>query len=88
MPSDFISKSLACLILAGFVGVELIKRVSPLLHDAANVVDERAHVDTVVVAAIIICGRHETRLSDNPGSDCGGRAVLQQHGRRILHYRP
>jgi NAD(P) transhydrogenase subunit alpha len=61
VPSDFIS-NLYVFILAGFVGFELIKRVSPLLHtplmSLTNALDA-----IVVVAAIIIAGRHETRLS-------------------------
>ena len=61
MPSDFIS-NLFVFILAGFVGFEVIKRVSPLLHtplmSLTNALDA-----IVVVAAIIIAGRHETALS-------------------------
>ena len=61
MPSDFIS-NLFVFILAGFVGFEVIKRVSPLLHtplmSLTNALDA-----IVVVAAIIIAGRHETTLS-------------------------
>ncbi|HLZ50652.1 MAG TPA: NAD(P) transhydrogenase subunit alpha [Candidatus Acidoferrum sp.] len=61
MPADFIS-SLFVFILAAFLGIELIKRVSPLLHtplmSLTNALDA-----IVVVAAIIIAGRHETRLS-------------------------
>jgi H+-translocating NAD(P) transhydrogenase subunit alpha len=61
MPADFIS-NLYVFILAGFVGFELIKRVSPLLHtplmSLTNALDA-----IVVVAAIIIAGRHETRLT-------------------------
>src|SRR5690242_5144755 len=61
MPADFIS-SLFVFILAGFLGFELIKRVSPLLHtplmSLTNALDA-----IVVVAAIIIVGRHETKLS-------------------------
>jgi H+-translocating NAD(P) transhydrogenase subunit alpha len=49
-------------ILSAFLGFELIKRVSPLLHtplmSLTNALDA-----IVVVAAIIIAGRHETRLS-------------------------
>ena len=85
MPSDFLS-NLYVFILAGFVGFELIKRVSPLLHtplmSLTNALDA-----IVVVAAIIIAGRHETRLSTILGADRRGR-FLQQHGRRILHHRP
>jgi NAD(P) transhydrogenase subunit alpha len=61
VPSDFIS-NLYVFILAGFVGFEVIKRVSPLLHtplmSLTNALDA-----IVVVAAIIIAGRHETLLS-------------------------
>jgi len=61
MPADFIS-SLFVFILSAFLGIELIKHVSPLLHtplmSLTNALDA-----IVVVAAIIIAGRHETRLS-------------------------
>ncbi len=61
MPADFIT-NLYVFVLAGFMGFEIIKRVSPLLHtplmSLTNALDA-----IVVVAAIIIAGRHETRLS-------------------------
>jgi H+-translocating NAD(P) transhydrogenase subunit alpha len=61
MPADFIS-SLIVFVLAAFLGLELIKRVSPLLHtplmSLTNALDA-----IVVVAAIIIAGRHETKFS-------------------------
>ena len=61
MPADFLS-NLYVFILAGFVGFELIKRVSPLLHtplmSLTNALDA-----IVVVAAIIIAGRQETPLA-------------------------
>ncbi len=61
MPADFIS-SLFVFLLAAFLGFELIKRVSPLLHtplmSLTNALDA-----IVVVAALIIAGRHATRLS-------------------------
>ena len=66
MPADFIS-NLYLFILAGFVGFELIKRVSPLLHtplmSLTNALDA-----IVVVAAIIIAGRHETPLTTALGA--------------------
>ena len=65
MPADFIS-SLFVFILAAFLGFELIKRVSPLLHtplmSLTNALDA-----IVVVAAIIIAGQHETSLSTKLG---------------------
>ena len=61
MPADFIS-SLFVFILAAFLGFELIRRVSPLLHtplmSLTNALDA-----IVVVAAIIIAGRHESKAS-------------------------
>ena len=61
MPSDF-TISLYVFILAGFLGFELIKRVSPLLHtplmSLTNALDA-----IVVIAAIIICARNESTLS-------------------------
>jgi len=61
MPADFIS-SLFVFILSAFLGFEVIKRVSPLLHtplmSLTNALDA-----IVVVAAIIIAGRHESKLS-------------------------
>jgi H+-translocating NAD(P) transhydrogenase subunit alpha len=61
MPADFMS-NLFVFILAAFLGFELIKRVSPLLHtplmSLTNALDA-----IVVVAAIIIAGRHEGRVS-------------------------
>jgi proton-translocating NAD(P)+ transhydrogenase subunit alpha len=61
MPSDLIT-SLYVFVLAGFVGFEVIRRVSPLLHtplmSLTNALDA-----IVVVAAIIIAGRHQTQLS-------------------------
>jgi len=61
MPADFIA-SLFVFVLAAFLGFELIKRVSPLLHtplmSLTNALDA-----IVVIAAIIIAGRAETKLS-------------------------
>lgn len=61
MPPDFLS-NLYVFVLAGFLAFEIVKRVSPLLHtplmSLTNALDA-----IVVVAAIIIAGRHESRLS-------------------------
>src|SRR6202158_6591699 len=49
-------------MLAGFIGFEVIRRVSPLLHtplmSLTNALDAIA-----VVGAIVLVGRHESRLS-------------------------
>jgi len=61
VPSDF-TTSLYVFVLAGFIGFEVIRRVSPLLHtplmSLTNALDA-----IVVIAAIIITGRHESTLS-------------------------
>ncbi len=61
MPQGFIS-NVYVFVLAGFVGFEVIRRVSPLLHtplmSLTNALDA-----VVVVAAIIIAGRAETKVS-------------------------
>lgn len=61
MTSDLIT-ALYVFMLAGFVGFEVIRRVSPLLHtplmSLTNALDAIA-----VVGAIVIAGEHKTRLS-------------------------
>ena len=61
MPEGFITNRYV-FILAGFVGFEVIRRVSPLLHtplmSLTNALDA-----IVVVAAIIICGRAESKVA-------------------------
>jgi NAD(P) transhydrogenase subunit alpha len=61
VPPGFIS-NLYVFVLAGFVGFEVIRRVSPLLHtplmSLTNALDA-----IVVVGAIIIAGRAESELS-------------------------
>ena len=49
-------------VLAGFIGFEVIKRVSPLLHTPLMALPNALDA-IVVVAAIIIAGRHESTLS-------------------------
>ncbi|HVO34505.1 MAG TPA: NAD(P) transhydrogenase subunit alpha [Gemmatimonadales bacterium] len=66
MPEGFIS-NLYVFVLAGFLGFELIRRVSPLLHtplmSLTNALDA-----IVVVAAIIIAGRPGNTLSQILGA--------------------
>ncbi|HEV2388033.1 MAG TPA: NAD(P) transhydrogenase subunit alpha [Candidatus Acidoferrales bacterium] len=61
MPADFIV-SLYVFVLAGFIGFQVIQRVSRLLHtplmSLTNALDA-----VVVVAAMIIAGRRETQLA-------------------------
>jgi NAD(P) transhydrogenase subunit alpha len=60
--SSAIINGLFVFMLAAFVGVEVIRRVSPLLHtplmSLTNALDAIA-----VVGAILLVGRHESRLS-------------------------
>jgi H+-translocating NAD(P) transhydrogenase subunit alpha len=59
--SDLIT-SLYVFMLAGFVGFEVIRRVSPLLHtplmSLTNALDAIA-----VVGAIVLAGEHKTKLA-------------------------
>jgi len=68
--SDMIS-SLYVFVLAGFVGFEVIRRVSPLLHtplmSLTNALDAIA-----VVGAIVIAGRQQSTL----GTVLGTLAVI------------
>lgn len=61
MPSDLIT-SLYVFVLAGFVGFEVIRRVSPLLHtplmSLTNALDAIA-----VVGAIVLAGEGKTTLA-------------------------
>ena len=60
--SSALINGLFVFMLAAFVGVEVIRRVSPLLHtplmSLTNALDAIA-----VVGAILLVGQHETRLS-------------------------
>ena len=78
MPEGFIS-NLYVFLLAGFVGFEVIRRVSPLLHtplmSLSNALDA-----IVVVAAIIIAGREGTKLSAILGAVAAAAAISQMCG--------
>jgi NAD(P) transhydrogenase subunit alpha len=62
MNSTTLINALFIFVLAGFIGFEVIRRVSPLLHtplmSLTNALDAIA-----VVGAIVLVGRHESRLS-------------------------
>jgi proton-translocating NAD(P)+ transhydrogenase subunit alpha len=61
VPSQFIS-NLYVFVLAGFVGFQVIRQVSRLLHTPLMALTNALDA-VVVVAAIIIAGRAESRLS-------------------------
>src|SRR5246127_5898670 len=49
-------------MLAGFIGFEVIKRISPLLH--TPLMSITSALDAIaVVGAIVLVGRHESKLS-------------------------
>src|SRR5271156_2265783 len=60
--SSNLINALFIFVLAGFIGFEVIKRVSPLLHtplmSLTNALDAIA-----VVGAILLAGRHESKLA-------------------------
>ena len=60
--SSTLINGLFVFMLAAFIGFEVIRRVSPLLHtplmSLTNALDAIA-----VVGAIVLVGRHESRLS-------------------------
>ena len=60
MPSDFLS-NLYVFILAGFVGFEIIKRVSPLLHTPLMSLTNAISAISVV-GAILITGSPEATM--------------------------
>ena len=62
MPAHFIS-SIYVFVLAGFIGFQVIRQVSRLLHTPLMALTNALDA-VVVVAAIIIAGRAETRLSE------------------------
>ena len=83
--SDLID-ALFIFVLAGFIGFEVIRRVSPLLHtplmSLTNALDAIA-----VVGAIVLVGEHKSHaLRRFRIYRC--RRRHQQHRRRILHHRP
>jgi NAD(P) transhydrogenase subunit alpha len=66
VPAGFI-ENLYVFVLAGFVGFEVIRRVSPLLHTPLMALTNALDA-IVVVAAIIIAGRQGTALSSILGA--------------------
>ena len=62
MSGDVLINSLFVFMLAGFLGFQVIKRVSPLLHtplmSLTNALDAIA-----VIGAIVLAGAHESKLA-------------------------
>ena len=73
-------------MLAAFIGFEVIRRVSPLLHtplmSLTNALDAIA-----VVGAIVLVGEQKSTFATVLGRD-RDRRRHQQHRRRLPHHRP
>jgi NAD(P) transhydrogenase subunit alpha len=83
--SDFVSQ-LFILLLATFVGLEIIRRVSPLLHtplmSLTNAISAIA-----VVGSIVIAGRQETTLSTWLGTVAVTASMINVVGGFLITYR-
>ncbi len=82
---DF-SSDVYVFILAAFLGLEVIRRVSPLLHTPLMSLTNAISAISVI-AAIELAGAHQTRAFDRAGHARGGGRV-DQHHRRIHDHRP
>jgi H+-translocating NAD(P) transhydrogenase subunit alpha len=85
LTSDFVSQ-LFILLLATFVGLEVIRRVSPLLHtplmSLTNAISAIA-----VVGSIVIAGRQETTLSTWLGTVAVTASMINVVGGFLITYR-
>ena len=85
MPEDLLSK-IYILMLATFVGLEVIRRVSPLLHtplmSLTNAISAIA-----VVGSLVIAGREETRLSTVLGTVAVTASMINVVGGYLITYR-
>jgi NAD(P) transhydrogenase subunit beta len=82
--SSSLVNGLFVFMLAAFIGFEVIRRISPLLHtplmSLTNALDAIA-----VVGAIVLVGKHESRLSAILG--VGSHCSHQQYRGRFSHHR-
>ena len=85
MASDFMSQ-LYILLLATFIGFEVIRRVSPLLHtplmSLTNAISAIA-----VVGSLVIAGRQETPLSTILGTAAVTASMINVVGGFLITYR-
>ncbi len=86
MVTNDLINSLYVFMLAAFIGFEVIRKVSPLLHtplmSLTNALDAIA-----VVGAIILAGERKIDPGADPRHD-RHRGRHQQHRRRLHHHRP
>jgi len=76
-----IINSLYVFMLAAFIGFEVIRRVSPLLHTPLMSLTNALHA-IAVVGAIILAGEHQTTLATILGT-----AAIEQPHLRNAHAR-
>jgi H+-translocating NAD(P) transhydrogenase subunit alpha len=85
MSTDVLS-NLYVFLLATFVGLEVIRRVSPLLHtplmSLTNAISAIA-----VVGSLLIAGKGETRLSMVLGTAAVGASMINIVGGYLITYR-
>jgi H+-translocating NAD(P) transhydrogenase subunit alpha len=85
MTSDLMSQ-LYILLLATFIGFEVIRRVSPLLHtplmSLTNAISAIA-----VVGSLVIAGRQETTLSTALGAAAVTASTINLVGGFLITYR-
>jgi NAD(P) transhydrogenase subunit alpha len=85
MESDIL-QNLYVFLLATFLGLEIIRRVSPLLHtplmSLTNAISAIA-----VVGSIVIAGRHETTLSTILGTVAVTASMINIVGGYLITYR-
>ena len=85
--SNELEISLYVLVLAVPLGLELVRRVSPLLHTPLMSLTNAISAISVV-GAILVSGAHGSPHAQ-PGAGMRGRGCLHhQYRRRIPHHRP
>jgi NAD(P) transhydrogenase subunit alpha len=86
MESDIILQNLYVFLLATFLGLEIIRHVSPLLHtplmSLTNAISAIA-----VVGSVVIAGRHETTLSTLLGTVAVAASMINIVGGYLITYR-
>ena len=85
MTSEMIS-NLYVFVLATFLGIEVIRRVSPLLHTPLMSLTNAISAISVV-GALVIAGRAETTISTILGSVAVAAAMVNVVGGYLITYR-
>jgi NAD(P) transhydrogenase subunit alpha len=86
MQSDVLLTSLYVFVLATFLGLEVINRVSPLLHTPLMSLTNAISAITVV-GSIVIAGKQETTLSTVLGTVAVAASMINITGGYLITYR-